>query len=241
MRLAVISDIHGNLEALRRVLDDFPGQGVDAAVCLGDIIGYGPDPQAVARIIRERGIPSVVGNHEQALASRRHRNWFNPVARKTLGVTASLLSPETAAWLGALPPTLLAHGCLFVHGCPPDSARTYLFEVEDEDLARRMAAMPAPLCFVGHTHELALASCLDGLVTRHELAEGCRELPPHARHIVNAGSVGQPRDPDSRAKYVVWDSLARRLTVRCLAYDAQTTADKILALGLPEQYARRLL
>ena len=245
MKIAVLSDVHANLEALQSVLADLDRQAPDLVVSLGDCIGYGPEPEATARLLRERGVRQVLGNHELACLRRKERTWFNPVLRKDIPRTCSGLSPESQAWIARQPlfwrpeePGL--DSCHFVHGCPPDDVRKYLFQLGDRALAKRMAALGGRVCFVGHTHELGLVHWDGRELRRADLGEGPVPLPPDLTHIVNVGSVGQPRELDRRAKYVLWEPGPRLLTVRCVDYDAERTAAKILALGLPEQYARRL-
>lgn len=241
MRIAFLSDIHGNLEALNAVLADLETREAEATACLGDVIGYGPDPEACAELVRERGMPCVLGNHEWGLVRPENQAWFNPQARRSLLQTRDMLSPRTLDWLGGLPVSLVVGPCLLVHGAPPDSVTTYLFQLGDRRLARLLEDMPQPFCCVGHTHELKLVSLTDGGLERRELGRGLLELPPARRHLFNAGSVGQPRDGDRNAKYVILDSDAVTLEVRFVAYDAEATAAKIRARGLPEINARRLL
>ncbi len=240
MLLAVLSDIHGNLEALQRVLEDMESCAVDEVVCLGDVIGYGPEPEACVQIVRDRNIPTVLGNHEKGVTQRAGRDWFNPVVRETLGKTEAMLSEESIDWIRSLPRFRVEHGHYLVHGFPPQSVTTYLFEKENEEVAAILDVMSQEICFIGHTHELALVSRTPSDMQRGEIEPGERILPPGPRYMVNAGSIGQPRDSDNRAKYVLWDNEARRLTVRAVEYDVEATAKAILALGFPEQYARRL-
>ena len=240
MRLAVISDLHGNLEAFREVLDDMDRVGVDDCVCLGDIVGYGPEPEAVVRLIQERDIPSVMGNHELALADKRYLSWFNHLAQKTVFLTEAVLSAPSLAFCRELPQFLDLHDILFVHGCPPDSALTYMFEPSDRELAEIMRSMKHPLCFVGHTHLLELYTEDRGVIRRQPLECGRIVLPSAHRHIVNAGAVGQPRDGNNAAKYVIWDDVSRELEVRYVPYNIDVTAERILAMGWPEFLATRL-
>ncbi len=240
MRLAILSDIHGNLEALKAVLADLDAQAVDRAASLGDVVGYGPQPEEVVRLLRERGIPSVMGNHELGLSSLAHMRWFNPPTRESLRITKKLLSVESLTWLAGLPRWLVLEGCRLVHGAPPDSVVTYLFEMSDADLARAMGGLAEDLCFVGHTHLLELVSMGQGRISRREIGEGELALETGVRHLVNAGAVGQPRDGDNRAKYVIWDSGTRRLSARRVPYDVAATATRIIALGFPDVNARRL-
>jgi diadenosine tetraphosphatase ApaH/serine/threonine PP2A family protein phosphatase len=239
MQLAVISDIHANLEAFEAVLADIDQLGIGDVVSLGDNVGYGADPEAVARQVRARGIPSVMGNHELALAEQDVRERLNPFAQEALRRTRALLSEETLVWAAGLPRFMVRGGMRFVHGFPPDRVSTYMFELANPEIERRMAGMEEALCFVGHTHELELASLDRTGLRRGPLEDAV--LPESGRHLVNAGSVGQPRDGDPRAKYVLWDAETRRLEVRRVPYDNRMAAAKIVKAGMPEGYARRLL
>ncbi|MBN2141036.1 MAG: metallophosphoesterase family protein [Desulfovibrionaceae bacterium] len=239
-RLAVVSDVHGNAEALRQVLADMDHLGVAEAVCLGDAIGYGPEPEASVGLLRERGVPMVMGNHEQALSDPRCLDWFNPLARAALIKTRTMLRPQTIDYLSGLPRFLVRRGCRFVHGFPPDSLRIYLHDKGRAEIMAAFLEYPEDICFVGHTHELALISFDGSRLERGPLGRGARRLDASRRHLVNAGSVGQPRDGDNRAKYVLWDPEARVLEVRFVAYDIKRTADLIIELGLPGVYADKL-
>ncbi|MFP5211865.1 MAG: metallophosphoesterase family protein [Acidobacteriota bacterium] len=240
MRLAVISDIHANLEALREVLRDIEAVGADRVVSLGDNIGYGPEPQAVVELMKELGIPSVMGNHELALVNPRYGARFNPSARLSLEITRGLLSEESLASLFALKHSMVSGECLCVHGFPPHSAVTYLFEVSDETLRKNLTTMKQDICFVGHTHELGLATVDGSHLDRKNLSQGPIRLKEGIRHLVNVGSVGQPRDGDNRAKYVLWNDESRILDVRFVPYDIERTARKIIELGFPSINATRL-
>ncbi|MCP4668294.1 MAG: metallophosphoesterase family protein, partial [Deltaproteobacteria bacterium] len=158
MKLAVISDIHGNLEALKEVLADMDRSGIDDIICLGDNVGYGPEPEAVVRLLRDRGIPSVMGNHEWGLLDDARLSWFNPSARRALIETRRLLSDETIGYIRGLPLFRTLEGCRFVHGFPPDDITTYLFDVSPYRFKETLREMEENICFVGHTHVLGLIS-----------------------------------------------------------------------------------
>lgn len=240
MRTAVVSDIHGNLEALTEVLTDMTSRRIDRLISLGDNVGYGPDPEIVIGILKELGVPSIMGNHELGIADRSYASWFNPLARYSLEITRRLLSPSSVELIVALQPVLCENRCRFVHGCPFDSISTYLFEVSDRKLASIVGNMGEEICFVGHTHVSELV-VFDGKRVEHErLVEGDRVLTAGLKYIVNAGSVGQPRDGDNRARYVIWDDERRSLETRYVAYDIARTAEKILAQGFPRINADRL-
>lgn len=250
MTLAILSDVHANIEALQATLADIDAQCVKNVVCVGDAIGYGPNPEEALKILRDRGVALIAGNHESALVRVKERRRFNPTALAALDKTASMLSAESIEFIKSLPLFLAAYGVLFVHGCPPDSAHVYLFQLSNKALAARFAEYDQDLCFVGHTHELELTTLLSELeapelsaaqrITREALSPGVHALNPRRRYIVNVGSVGQPRDGDPRAKYALYRPDANEVEVRCVPYDFETTSAKIIAAGLPEQYARRL-
>ena len=240
MRLAVISDVHGNLEALQKVLDDIDHSGIDDVVCLGDNVGYGPDPDSVIELVRARAIPCVMGNHELGVVDDAYLSWFNPVARTSLLITRKLLKHNSLAYLGGLHPTLVREGSLYVHGCPPDSVTTYLFELGKPQLMLLFPNLKESVCFVGHTHDLEIVD-FDGRQVRiKRLQEGFLTLQQDHKYIVNVGSVGQPRDGNNKAKYVIWDTTRSQLEVRFVGYDISATAQKILELGFPEINAKRL-
>lgn len=241
MRTAVLSDIHGNHEALEAVLEDIEGRAIDRMVSLGDNVGYGPEPERVLQTLGERRIPSVLGNHELGLVDASFLSWFNPTARKSLAITRGLLAPESIERLRAMDRRFSVGSALFVHGCPPDSVTRYFFEVYDAEWRRLFQRMAEPICFVGHTHELALVEYDENELAQHILGCGVHRLKADRRYVVNAGSVGQPRDGDRRAKYVIWDEEDHAIEVRCLAYDVDKTVRKILELGFPRVNARRLL
>ena len=241
MRLAVISDIHGNFEALEAVMTDMTQIGVDACVSLGDNIGYGPDPEAVVNLLMEKKIPSVMGNHELALADREYMGWFNSLAQKSITLTERELSPASIAYCRSLPSSLSLYNCLLVHGCPPEHVLTYIFEASSAELAFIMDNMEERICFVGHTHLLELYGYDGDKVFKSDLGPNKTFLPDNSKFIINSGSVGQPRDGDRSAKYVIWNDSDLFLETRFVPYDHKKTAEKILAKGWPRQHANRLL
>jgi predicted phosphodiesterase len=240
MRLAVISDIHGNLEALEAVLADIESQGADQIVCLGDCVGYGPEPENVINEIRRRNIATVIGNHEMALRDPEQLSWFNPLARLSLEKTLTLLSPASITYLEELPFSQVVAGSRLVHGYPPESPRTYLFQKTLYELKKDFQVMPERICFVGHTHDLEIVT-FDGTgVTRRALGQDVVTLNRSNHYIISVGSVGQPRDGNNNAKYVLWNQTADALEVRYIPYDIARTVAKIRDAGLPEQHAARL-
>ncbi len=240
MRIAIVSDIHGNLEAFQEVLQDIGHARADRLVSLGDNIGYGPDPDQVLRLVHGNGIRSVMGNHELGLVEPSYLNWFNASARRSLLLTGKLLSSWGREFIATLRPTLEVPSSLLVHGFPPDSITTYLFQVPEEQLLRHFAESPHRVTFVGHTHELGMIACPGKRIEHLPLREGLTHLREGHKYIVNAGSVGQPRDGNNRAKYLIFDDTAFSLEVRFIPYDIERTARKILELGFPPVNAHRL-
>jgi predicted phosphodiesterase len=240
LKLAIISDVHGNLEALSNVLADIDATNIDRLVCLGDCIGYGPDPEAVITEIRRRGIPTLMGNHELALCNPNQLAWFNPLAQASLRKSLTMLSSDSIDFITKLPKYMVCHQCLCVHGYPPDSVRTYLFQKSTEALLATFKSMPEPVCFVGHTHDLEIVVFDGRCVDRRPLNEGPIKLNKKDRFIINVGSVGQPRDGNNNAKYAIYDTDRWELDIRYVPYDIATTAAKIKAAGLPESHANRL-
>lgn len=228
------------MDALQKVWADIREEGIDSVVSLGDNIGYGAESEAVLAHIRDHRIPSVIGNHELALNKPIQLHWFNHLARTSLEQVRESLSQQSLDDLKSMPAKFSIGDALCVHGFPPDSALTYLFEVADSGLMTAFKNMQAQICFVGHTHLLQLVA-FDGYeVHSTALEEGVHELNPHWRYIVNVGSVGQPRDGSLDAKYAIWDSDHSQLEIKYIPYDGKVAAQKILDAGLPKAHAQRL-
>jgi predicted phosphodiesterase len=240
MRLAVLSDIHGNLEAFKEVLTDIGHSQVDAVACLGDNIGYGPYPEEVIHLVRQYNIPCVMGNHELAVVDPSYLAWFNPEAQRSILLTERLLSPDSTTYIHALKASMVIEGCLCVHGCPPDSITIYIFEPSKGELRQLFKEMEQRICFVGHTHDLEIFRFDGEDVSRTFLQEGVIQLRKDEKYIINAGSVGQPRDSNNNAKYVIWDDALDTLEVKFVPYNIAVTASKIIELGFPQFNAIRL-
>jgi len=241
MKLAVVSDIHSNLEAFEAVLADASTLGVDQIVSLGDNIGYGGDPEAVFRLMGQHKIESVMGNHELALMDGSYLEKFNPRARKALLINKSLISRETMDQILLFQPFMVRFGLRFVHGLPPDSVTTYLSKVSISRLVHIMASMDEKITFVGHTHKLSITSLFQGRVTQDEMEKKVLFLDKRARYIINAGSVGQPRSSNLDAKYLVFDSSLYSIAPRYVAYDKNAAAEKIRKAGIPGAFAQILV
>jgi predicted phosphodiesterase len=241
MRLAVISDIHGNTDAFVRVLADADLSCVDEMVCLGDVIGYGPEPNEAIRLIRERNIPTVMGNHELGVVRRDYLNLLNPIACQSLLITIKMLSGESLNFVNGLETSLVSYNSRFVHGFPPDSPTIYMFEPDEEGMCGAFGKYGERLCFAGHTHGLEFIEYDGNSVFCSHLKKGPTTLCRDKRYIINAGSVGQPRDGDNHAKYLIWDTSNDTIEVKYIPYDIDSVVNKIIRAGLPEFNARRLM
>jgi predicted phosphodiesterase len=236
MQQAIISDIHSNLEALTAVFDDIKKQGVQDVICLGDVIGYGPNPRECVDIIRDRSY-CIMGNHEEAVLNMRRASGFNPRAGKAVKWTVSqfdMLGPEKDAngrrwdFMGGLQRSLTGDGVLLVHGSPIDMTRGYIYTTDINDTYKmgKIFAKVDHLLFVGHSHVPGVWRDDMTCMTPRELNYKY-EITSH-KTIINVGSVGQPRDVDPRASYVLFDGST--VIFRRLQYDVQTTANKIYAI-----------
>jgi len=242
MRLAIITDIHGNYRAFQSVLDDIRTRDVETIVSLGDNVGYGPEPEEVVRALREHDITSLRGNHELALTSHDYYNKLNPPTRLSLDLTRELLTPSSLNWLAALPPTHELPDGRFVHGCPPDSTTTYLLNPSQTRLHQIFTTFPEFICFAGHTHTLVTyINHPDDTTEQCQLSIGLTTLNRKKRYIIIPGSVGQPRDNISnKAKYGIWDQEFDSVEIRAVSYDVSTTVKLINERGFPASNGLRL-
>jgi diadenosine tetraphosphatase ApaH/serine/threonine PP2A family protein phosphatase len=235
--IAVVSDIHGNLEALEAVLDDARRENVDTMICLGDVVGYGADPNGCMELVSAEMKATVLGNHDAAARDLREADNFNDVAREAIRWTQEQLSDENLARLHALPLEFVEGRARYVHASPDDPPAWHYILTEQEAW-NAFEACPEPLCFVGHSHVPLRVLLHRG---RLEVLDGpVLELRPDARALVNVGSVGQPRDGDWRAAYSLFDPRTGRVFLRRVEYDIESATSKILKAGLPEILARRL-
>ena len=244
MRYAVLSDVHGNLEALSAVLADAASEGALGVLCLGDAVGYGADPVACVELLGERSTGMVAGNHEYGALGLLDLRWFNPAARAAALWTREQLGADHQGYLSGLPLSSALGEATCVHASPRRPEEwDYLLSAEDGFEA--FADFATRLCFVGHSHRPGVWS-LGSSGPAHEDLGGPawhdHRIPFHdgRRYIVNVGSVGQPRDRDPRAAYVVWDEDERSITLRRVMYDHKAAAAKILRAGLPRALADRL-
>ena len=239
MITAVFSDVHGNLEALEAVLRDAREQGAGRFVCLGDVVGYGADPDACCERVRDLKGVVVRGNHDHACSHRSPLVWFNPLAAAAARWTRAALSEGNRAWLRDLPYEAREEGAQFVHGGLEDPRHwPYLFP--EEDASAHFRRQRERFCFVGHTHVPVLFAQVEGRVRAARLSSFRLGPDEPVKVTVNVGSVGQPRNGDPRACYCLWDTERGVIAPRRIAYDVDAAERKIRAAGLPELLAERL-
>jgi len=236
MRIAVISDVHANLYALDAVLAHVGS--VDAIWHLGDVVGYGPEPDAVVNRLAAAGAIGVRGNHDAAACGGDEIDWFNPDARAAMEWTRRAISSATSAWLTALPDRREEADFTLVHGSPLDPIWEY---VTTTAAARdNLAAITTAHGLNGHTH-VPIAFSLDGdRMGRSTPQPGPATRLDGHRLLLNPGSVGQPRDGDPRASYLVLDMAARHATWGRVAYDIDAVRAQMGAVGLPARLIDRL-
>ncbi|RXH57804.1 metallophosphoesterase family protein [Granulicella sibirica] len=248
MRALILSDIHGNLEALSAVLRDAEGH-YDVLWNLGDVVGYGASPNEVLDLIHPLAEINVRGNHDRVCTGQTSPLGFNPVARTAALWTLKELTPDNLAWLRSVPQGPLtpsaASGVTCAHGSPLHED-AYILNMRDAWAP--LQQMPTAITFFGHTHiqggfsqkEQDWHEVRPRYFTRNDKEHWILDLGPGTRHLINPGSVGQPRDTDWRAAYAIYDLEACRIVFHRIPYDVTTAQGRILMAGLPERLAERL-
>lgn len=242
MRYLILSDVHANLEALESVIAD--AGSYDAVLCLGDQVGYGPNPnECVVRLRELPNLTCLVGNHDWAALGRMDSRSFNDYARRAVEWTQDALDAEVREFLEELPPKLEEEGFALAHGSPREPLWEYLEAPEQGP--PNFSEFQAPVCFVGHTHvpRVFVEQACDGHADSEVyLPDADVELDLHdgLRRIVNPGGVGQPRNGDPRAAYGIYDTDTCRFVFRRVEYPVEVTQHKIKQAGLPAVLASRL-
>jgi predicted phosphodiesterase len=242
LRYLILSDIHGNLEALTAVLDSATGE-YDRSLCLGDLVGYGADPNAVVDWVRANASVVVRGNHDRACAGLEDLAWFNPVARAAAEWTHTQLTPQNRAYIAELPKGPMAVDSFQVmHGSLLDEDE---YMVQTSDAGQAFPYLESSLAFFGHTHlqggfEWARSRVRAIGRPASDQKEAFLELDPDNAYLVNPGSVGQPRDGDPRAAYILYNPGDRFLLYRRVSYDIGGAQEKIYRAQLPDLLAERL-
>ncbi len=223
MKIAVISDIHGNLAALESVLESIRQEYIDRIICLGDIVGYGANPDECVDLIRERRIPTILGNHDEAAIGRGDISSFNNYAKQAILWTRKHLKRQTLNFLSDLTLILREDNLLFAHASPVFSHLwDYIFTPSDANPT--FNCFQESVCFIGHTHNPCVFTSTGG-----------------ERRLINVGSVGQPRDHNPLACWGCFDTVSKEYRLKRVEYDVDLSARKIIEADLPPFLAHRLV
>jgi len=246
-KTAIISDIHSNLHALTAVIEDMNQQQGSDIICLGDMVGYNAYPSECLDYIRLNGYPVVRGNHDEALLKEDPTN-MNPIALQALQWTRSQLTQEQLDWISSLQYMRLMRSAFTIVHATIDQPKAWNYIINSSDAASNLSRQFSPISFHGHTHVPRIFIC-DGQKT-YEDSESIARLDqdgeaiiqpiPGYKYLINVGSVGQPRDYDSRSCYALFDNDTKQITLRKVVYDINAAQQAILAAGLPEFLAARL-
>ncbi len=230
MKYAIISDIHSNLEALQKAMSIIDDKNVDEIICLGDVVGYGANPNECVDIVQSRCSTVVLGNHDAASLDPSLAHDFNAIARKAVVWTAAELTDESRSFLSSLPLVERAKDILFVHSSP-DMPEEWNYIIDVEDAVSALDHFEERICFLGHTH-------IPGIFSRRGRA---KTIVPEEQHIINVGSIGQPRDGNPKLAFGIFDSVTWEYELFRSQYDIQKAAEKIYAAKLPEELGNRLM
>lgn len=241
MKYAIVSDIHANMPALERVLEECDRLGISHFLVTGDIVGYGAQPNECCELIRQLECTIIRGNHDEAAVKPGKEEWFTPAARACILWTREELTDENKEFLLQLRPTHQMAGAHLCHGSLPEPD---LYTTSPQEAMRTFELMEEPLCFLGHTHYAEWYTYRPGnrLPSQHPRPEGgeCR-LVADRQYVLNPGAVGQPRDGNSQASFAVWDTEEAIVTILRLSYDISLAQQRIIDAGLPTNMADRLL
>jgi predicted phosphodiesterase len=236
MRYAIIADIHANLEAFNTVLADAQAMKCTHYACLGDVVGYNANPKECLDMVRAMNMPVVKGNHDEYCSSETDLEGFNPHAQEAINWTRDQLTEDDRKWLRDLRYIRLVASFSIVHATL-DGPQKWGYVFDKLAAAASFTYQNTSVCFFGHTH-VPVAFVRDNLVRGGTYSKFKTE--PGKKYFINVGSVGQPRDGNPKASYVVYDLDEGSIEIRRLDYDIGTTQRKILEAGLPPRLAHRL-
>jgi len=239
MRYAIISDIHGNVEALHAVLDDIKKQSVDSIICLGDIVGYYPDPEKCIDLVKKNVDICVAGNHDYAAIGRIDTQNFTYHAFAAMEWTKQHLSDKGKDYLNSLPLIVDENQMFFTHSSPSNPQEwVYVFPDSEDAVFEAFNSLNNPLNFIGHTHWPSILIQENERITLH--SDHFIKISNGFSYLINVGSVGQPRDFDSRSCYCIYDSDEMDVRIIRVSYDFRITQKKIRDHQLPLFLAERL-
>ncbi len=240
MRYAIIADIHANLAAFTAVLVDIERRGeADEVWCLGDIVGYGPDPHQCIELLRQTNHVCVAGNHDLAAIGKIDTSEFNPDAAASCLWTAQQLTTEDKQYIKFLPQIIQKDDFTLVHGSPRDPIWEYLLSASSA--RENLAYFKSRFCLVGHSHMPLVFKCsADGACSVSQFSDNIGLMLAKTRLIINPGAVGQPRDGDPRASYAIYDDESRLARLYRVPYDIDTTQARMIKCNLPIRLTARL-
>lgn len=242
MKLAIISDIHSNLEALNTVFEDLQYEQIDAIYCTGDLVGYAANPNEVIRLLRQKKVKCVMGNHDYACLNEEMEYRMTKNARAAIAYTCQVLRSRNFSFLKELPRYIDENGVYFTHGLPPESFDQYVSMQRNHALINAFSGFQEQVAFVGHTHLFEIYELTENKKIERPIFDGKSfELKPYSRYIISAGSVGQPRDANREAGYLIFDTTNQLLIKRIIQYNVELTIEKICSTGLPMDNGLRLL
>jgi len=240
MRYAIIADIHANLAAFKAVLDHIERRGgVEEVLCLGDVVGYGPDPRQCVELLRQRNHVCVAGNHDWAAIGKLATSEFNPDAAVACRWTEQQLSPEDVKYLESLPLVIQKEDFTLVHGSPREPIWEYLISVGSAK--ENFAYFQSQFCLVGHSHvPMVFKHDETGTCSFSQFMPNIRLVLGKSRLIINPGGVGQPRDGDPRASYAIYDNETGMVRLYRVPYDVGVTQTRMVKQNLPIRLVARL-
>lgn len=215
MKIAVFSDVHSCYSKMAAVFSDMEKYHIDKFICLGDIIGYGDQPEETIKLLMGNNVVSVRGNHELAMFDRQYLECFPKAIKQPLLDNIVRLSTQSVRYLENTPAYLKVENCHFVHGTPPNKLTTYIYDVSDYYLKSLFNNTQEQIFFTGHTHKLKLITYKDRIVLRKKITENCTiRLEENQKYLLNVGSIGFSRDDFDASKYAVYDSVKKHIIVR---------------------------
>ncbi|MFH1710171.1 MAG: metallophosphoesterase family protein [bacterium] len=238
MKLGILADIHSNLEALKCVLDAL--KGVPEFICLGDIVGYGPNPNECVEIVRSLNCRTVAGNHGYSCIGKFDASQFSGDIEKSISWTSKILTPDNRKFLEGLPDRLEVDDFEMVHGSLRNPIEEYISNVQLG--AATIELMKKKICFVGHLHvPLVIVKEKDGKYKGWQLNDGdIVDVSKFDKVVINVGSIGQPRDMDPRASFGIYDNEKQTVEIRKVEYDIQAVQEKMKKADLPDFLIERL-
>ena len=218
MKIAVFSDIHSSYSKLDAVFKDMEKYQIDKFICLGDIIGYGDKPEETVKLLMEKRVVSVRGNHELAMFSKKYLKLFPKHIKQPLINNIAVLSTRSIRYLENTPDFLKFENAHFVHGTPPDKLTTYIYDVTDYYLKSLFNNTKSRIFFTGHTHKLKLITYKNRIVLRQRITKNCTiHMEDNQKYLLNVGSIGFSRDNFEESKYAIYDSTAKTIMVKMVS------------------------